>query len=162
MNNYIEKNTTYVNKDLSNNETCDNNQNINKLTILCYSSFIFITNVITAFIKKYFLYSFLFCFLIMTSVIFHSNNNIYTFVIDKIAVISIVLYGSYILYKKISSKNRSTIFLIITTFLLTIFLYYYGYCTNNYCYNPDKFIGDIYHTLLHIISSIGHHFIIFL
>lgn len=98
----------------------------------------------------------------MTSVIVHSNNNIYTIVIDKIAILSIVLYGSYILYNKRLIVNRSKIrlFVIITTFLLTLFLYFYGYYNNCYCYNQDKCIGDKYHSLLHLISSIGHHFII--
>jgi hypothetical protein len=130
--------------------------------ILIYSSLIFITNLVAALIKKYFTYSLLFFFLIITSVIFHSNNNIYTNVLDKIAVISIVLYGSYMLYNKMSKDKCLKITLIITSFLSVIFLFVYGYFTKKYCYNPDRCVGNQFHCLLHIISSIGHHFIIFL
>lgn len=156
MYDYIEKNN---NTDASNNLICDD-KTPTKLSILCYSCLVFITNAIAAFFKEYYLYSFLFFNLTITSLIFHSNNNIYTNVIDKIAILSIVLYGSYILYNKISIQKKLRIFVIITTFLLTLFLFFYGYCNNCYCYNPDKCIGDKYHSLLHLISSIGHHFII--
>jgi hypothetical protein len=153
----------YIEIDPSNNLICDDKKPT-KLSILCYSCLVFITNAIAAFFKEYYLYSFLFFILTITSLIFHSNNNIYTNVIDKIAILSIVLYGSYILYNKTLLENRSKIriFVIITTFLLTLFLFFYGYCNNCYCYNEDKCIGDKYHSLLHLISSIGHHFIIYL
>jgi hypothetical protein len=136
--------------------------NIKKNNILFYSSFIFITNIITAFFKEYYLYSFLFCILTITSLFYHSNSNIYTNIIDKFAILSIVLYGSYVLYDKTLTTNNLQLFIIMTTFLLCILLFCYGYCNNCYCFNPDTCIGDKYHCLLHIISSIGHHFIIFL
>lgn len=130
--------------------------------LLIYSSLIFITNAITACYKKYYIYSLFFVCLIITSFIFHSNNNIYTNILDKFAILAIVIYASYILYNKIYTDKHILVILILITFILSIFLFYYGYCTNSYCYDPDKCIGDKYHCLLHFISSIGHHFIIFL
>jgi hypothetical protein len=78
------------------------NKNMQKCSILFYSSLFFITNAITAFLKEYYLYSFLFCILTTTSLIVHSNDNIYTNLIDKTAVVSIVLHGGYTLYNKIN------------------------------------------------------------
>ena len=40
------------------------------------------------------------------------------------------------------------------------FLFFYGYCTNQYCYDPQY--GNHYHCLLHGISSLGHHGILLL
>ena len=130
--------------------------------LLFFSSFIFITNVFTAWYKKYYIYSLFFIFLIITSLIYHSNNNIYTNILDKFSILAIVIYGSYTLCNKTNKDKYLQVFFIVISFLLCIFLFYYGYCTGSYCYDPDKYIGDKYHCLLHFICSIGHHFIIFL
>jgi hypothetical protein len=130
--------------------------------VLMYSSVIFITNVISAFYKKYYIYCFLFFCLTITSLIYHYNNNIYTNILDKIFVFSIVFYGGYMLYNKTTIDNQIFVLLIIITFISCIFLYFYGYCVKDYCYHPDKLVGDKYHSILHILSSFGHHFIIFL
>ena len=136
--------------------------------ILVYSSLIFITNALTALYKGYYLYSFLFVCLTVTSVLFHSTYKKIYYYIDKISILCIVCYGTYMLYQKseikseIKSVNTLKILFIITTFLATIFLYYYGYCTNNYCYHVNKDISNKYHGLIHCISSIGHHCIILL
>jgi len=81
---------------------------------------------------------------------------------DKIFILAIVLYGGHLLYKKTNINNQYQVFLIILTFLTSIFLFYYGYCVNQYCYHPDKCISNRYHCMLHILSSLGHHWIIFL
>ena len=130
--------------------------------ILVFSSCIFITNVISAYIKGDYIYATTFCALIATSVIYHSNSNIYTNILDKIPILTIVLYGLYTLqYKTIAGfDNNIALFVIIATFFLTIYLYGYGYCINDYCFHPEY--GNYYHALIHIISSIGHHVIIFI
>jgi len=120
--------------------------------MLVFTSLIFLTNSLHAFIKKYYLYSFLFFCLTLTSVLVHSYHTLYTNLLDKLFIISIVFYGAFLL-----TSRRDNVFLIVTTFFLTIFLYSYGYCTNQYCYGPH---GDLFHALLHFISSFGHHLII--
>jgi len=130
--------------------------------ILLYSSSIFITNVISAFYNKYYIYCFLFFCLTITSLIFHYNSNIYTNILDKIFVFAIVFYGGYMLYNKTTIDNQICVLLIVITFVSCIFLFFYGYCIKDYCYHPDKCIGDKYHSILHIITSLGHHLIIFL
>lgn len=131
-------------------------------TILPFTALIFITNIITAFYKKYYLYALLFIILVISSVMFHSNNNIYTNAIDKCSILAVVFYGAYMLYNKRSKERMWLLVLSILSFFATLFLFFYGYTTNQYCYHPDNTIGDKYHGLLHIISSFGHHCIMFM
>jgi hypothetical protein len=128
--------------------------------VLVLSSFIFITNIITSILYKDYTYSVLFLFLIITSVIYHSNSNIYTNILDKISIFLIVAYGSYNLNKKFNINNIIFVVIIIITFLLTIFLYIYGYFTNQFCFNSQKCVGNKYHCLLHFITAFGHNLII--
>ena len=99
-----------------------------------------------------------------SSIIFHLTYNIYTNIIDKICILFIVLYGGNIFYRKLYNdvKKYFYILLIILSFLVSIFLFFYGYFINQYCYDKEKNIGNICHFILHCLSSIGHHFIIFL
>ena len=125
------------------------------------SSFIFATNIITAYLyKQYYIYSILFTSLTLTSFVYHSNSNIYTNIIDKCAIGSIVLYGSHMLYNKFNMDKLLEIILVFSCFFSILFLFFYGYYNKKYCYDPDW--GNHYHCLLHFISSLGHHIIIFL
>ena len=132
--------------------------------LLQISSLFFITNIISGVWYQQYIYSLLFSFLTMTSIIFHSMPNLYTNIIDKCAIGSVVCYGGYVLYSKINSIEVSVIqvSLIVSSFLMVIVLYFYGYCRNQYCYDVDKCVGDKYHCLLHVISSLGHHGILLL
>jgi len=138
------------------------NKIIVKPNILLYSSLFFTTNAITAFLNKYYLYSLLFCILTTTSLIVHSKDNIYTNFIDKIFVLSIVLYGLYIFYNKININQFMHCLIIIISFLFCIYIYIYGFFAKKYCFCDKKSISEKYHFVLHFISSIGHHFIIYM
>jgi hypothetical protein len=132
-------------------------------TILFLSSLYFITNIATAFYKKYYIHSFLFFILTITSLIVHFTEfNIYTNIIDKLAVLSVVIYGGYILYNKINVNKYINIFILFICFILCIFFYIYGYFQKIYCFDPDKYISENYHSIMHILASIGHHFVVFL
>jgi hypothetical protein len=153
-----------------------NNTDINnepKCSICVYSSLIFVTNVFLALYYNHYLYSFLFLCLTITSIIHHTYNTVYTGIIDKIPVYAIILYGGFIFYnkyiitsitdlnlKKTDSITNIKAALIVITFLSVVFLYTYGYLTDNYSFHPSHSVSQMYHSLLHIISSIGHHFII--
>jgi len=132
------------------------------MNILLGSSLLFSTNAITALYAKQYVYSMLFVGLTITSLLFHYNTNVCTSILDKTLILMVVLYGGYILYVKSSNECKIKVGFIILSFLATIILFYYGYCKNQFCYHPDKHIGDRYHCLLHLISSIGHHCITFL
>jgi len=98
----------------------------------------------------------------MTSLIFHNYDTVYTNFVDKIAILSVVIYGGYLLFQKMCAKHAFTCFLIILTFLLAIYLYIYGYMNKMYCFSEDSCEGSAYHSILHLISSLGHHLIIIL
>ena len=121
--------------------------------MLLYTSLLFISNGLHAIYKKRFLYSFLFIFLTLTSVLFYSFPSIYTNLFDKVAILFIVLYGAYLF----SFKEPFQQFVISLTFLFTILFFFFGYLTNSFCYGPT---GDQYHAALHFISSLGHHLIL--
>ena len=142
--------------DISNNILND------KPRILLLSSLIFVTNILTAYYCEKYFYSFLFFILTITSLIVHYEDNYYTNFIDKIAVSSIVLYGGYVLCNKMNKENLFHSSIIVITFLLCIYLYIYGFIFKKYCFCYEKCTSQKYHFIMHIISSIGHHFIIYL
>lgn len=127
--------------------------------ILIVSSFVFLTNSIVAYFFSYYLYSSLFIGLTLSSILYHSYSNVYTNLIDKLFILFIVGYGGHQLYQKINT-NKLLSLCIIVAFIGCIFLYYYGYCTNNYCYHPEINIGNKYHCLIHLLTSIAHHMIV--
>lgn len=131
--------------------------------ILFYSSMIFITNIAATIYKEYYIYTILFVCLTISSLFFHYPcNNIYVNIADKICITMVVLYGGFMLYNKITDDNALYVIAVVILFLLVNYLYFYGYCTNQYCFHPNKYMGDLSHALIHISSSIGHHFITFL
>ena len=157
-------NNTDINKpDINNETTC---------SICVYSSLIFVTNVFSALYYNHYFYAFLFLCLTITSIVHHTYNTFYTGIIDKIPVYAVILYGGFIFYNKYikdliidSDLTTSSLInikaaLIVSTFLSVVFLYTYGHLTDNYSFHPSHSVSQMYHSLLHIISSIGHHFII--
>ena len=143
-------------------------------SVCVYSSLIFLTNIFLALYYDHYFYAFLFLCLTVTSIVHHSYNTVYTGIIDKISVYAVIFYGGYIFYNKyvkdikeikdiINTKDAKDIIkpiIIVGTFLSVVFLYGYGYLTDNYSFHPSDSVSQMYHSLLHIISSIGHHFII--
>ena len=142
----------------------------NQCNYCILSSFIFLTNVLAGLYFKKYLYAFLFFLLTLTSFIHHSSKTKLTNLLDKIALYCIIFYGGYKFYehyanttKTPSTKDLTIIIkyiLIITTFLSVVYLYSYGYLTNNYVFHPEYKTSQLYHCLMHIISSLGHHIII--
>ena len=53
-------------------------------------------------------------------------------------------------------------YIVVFTFLFVVYLYAYGYIITNYCFHPQIYTADKYHSLIHILSSFGHHLITFL
>ena len=131
-----------------------------------YSSFIFLTNVILNLTYGYYLYAFLFIILTITSLIYHSNTTNLTYIIDKLGIIFVVLYGGYFFYNKCLNIQKPIDYfyavIIVVTFLSTIFLYYYGFQCKHYCFSVDDKISQFYHVIIHLLSSVGHHLIAFM
>lgn len=142
---------------------------INQCNYCILSSFIFLTNVLAGLYFKQYLYAFLFLLLTLTSIIHHSSKTKLTSLLDKIALYSIIFYGGYKFYKHYANTTKTSQFdiktitkyiLIVTTFLSVVYLYSYGYLTSNYVFHSEYKTSQLYHCLMHIISSLGHHIII--
>ena len=125
---------------------------------LVLSSLVFWTNMVMALFIGKETYSMFFALLMVTSLGFHSFPSIYMNRMDKVAILCVVCYGAYQL--SLNARNDLYSAAIVLSFLSCIGLYYYGYCTQQYCYDPE--FGNEYHVLLHFISSLGHHAIMFL
>ena len=143
-------------------------------SIMIYSSFFFLMNSVTALLHEYYVYSSLFFILTVTSIVVHTHDNLYTNLIDKVAVSTIVVYGGYMLHSKlhgiesmqtcdeIQSGLGVGIVIVFIAFLFCVYVYVYGFLTDNYCFCHDKCVAHRFHFLMHVMSSIGHHAIIFL
>jgi hypothetical protein len=127
--------------------------------MLFYSSWVFLGNAATTFYKKYYLYSFLFLGLTITSLVFHWAPTPEKMLVDQCFVAAVILCGGYVFYEKWPA-NGYLAAVVVTTFLLTGFLHPYGFCTQQYCFHPEY--GDHYHALLHLIASFSHHLITFM
>jgi len=139
------------------------------------SPFIFIINVIIGIYCNYYLYSFLFFTLFITSVIYHSNYTDFTYILDKTLCFYIVLYGTLLFYQKgkehftLNNNNNNTLttkilfnckiilfLIVVISFLTVIYLYYYGYYNKKYVFNKDLTIGCWWHSFIHYISAFAH------
>ena len=84
--------------------------------ICFYSSFLFITNIIYNFINKQYTYAFLFCYLLLTSLVIHYyEGGLILNLIDKSAILGVLIFSVYnygnIVYKnyrKIKKSFQST------------------------------------------------------
>ena len=148
---------------------------MSECSLCVYSSLIFLTNVFLALYYDHYLYAFLFLLLTISSVIHHKQSAEFEEykkcinIIDKIAVYCVIFYGGYIFYNKLKNTyigygydypiNIKSI-IIIVTFLAVVFGY--GYLKNDYSFHPSPDVSQMYHGLLHLISSFGHHVIIIL
>jgi len=128
------------------------------------SSLLFITNTSMAFIYGDYLYSLFFSYVTATSLLYHSNNknNVYTNILDKIGICSIVTYGGYTLYMKSCTDNMFLVSSVVLLFVFVNYMYIYGYYTNQYCFDSQICTGNHYHSLLHIFTCIAHNIIIML
>ena len=134
---------------------------------ICFSSsFLFLITAVLALYCKYYVYGILLLVLLITSIILHSWTTSYTLLLDKVSIIAVILYGAHLFYTKSIQKTSSNAriiilqFLVLLTFFITIYLYYYGYYTNQYCFDKNTNTSNLYHSLLHFISFYGHNIII--
>ena len=130
------------------------------MNVCIYSSLIFIVNAVVNYLCGYFVYSICFAFLCTTSVLYHSNKTYWTNLVDKLAIVSVVLYGGYLFFTKVKDVVISSF--IVATFLSTILLYYYGYEYKQFCFSFDKYEADMFHAFIHMVVSVGHLMIVLL
>ena len=123
------------------------------------SSTLFLLNAALCYYYGFYVYFTLFTILTITSILFHTTPNshphkhIYN-IIDKSAVLAVVLYGAYTLWTNWHKYTAKSRLIIIGTFLSTIILFSGGYMFRVFCYHPVW--GNMWHSLLHIVSVVGH------
>ena len=136
---------------------------LNNFNTPLLSCLIFTTNVYHLSYKPNSIYKKSFIYLIGSSLLYHSARHIKLFYyIDQLGVFNIVFQGGYEYYKYLGRDHRNiyTISSIInlSSFLSVLWLYGYGYYTEQYTFDTNGY-DNIYHSLLHIITSVGHHVI---
>lgn len=129
------------------------------MSVLVWTSLYLLTNSIAAYRRDYIIYGCLFLFLTITSVFNHTTHHQLINSIDKVAVYSVAIYGAYHIYSHSSWNQFCMLLVIISTFLITLVLYEYGFRHNKYCFDPDPIMSQMYHGYMHIIGSIGHHLV---
>jgi hypothetical protein len=144
------------------------------MKLLESTSLVFFTNFLHNTWKKEYIYAWLFLLLTTTSVFYHSQifyeytdlPELLDFSIhgqirflDKIIILCVVIYGLMLILKTIKVKEVS--YTPMITFLSVCYLYIGGYFQNKYCFDPNIEVANMSHACLHIISSIGHHIIIY-
>ena len=151
---------THMNHGIRKKTRTKKRQKRHKLNSCFYSSFIFLTNVILFLYLGYTFYAFLFLCLWITSALYHSAPSSTTnYILDKLSILGVVVYGGYLFFTKRDSISIEMAIIIVVTFFTTIFLYGYGYKVQRYCFDKKKKRANWFHSGLHVISSIGHHFI---
>jgi hypothetical protein len=127
-----------------------------KTSPLFWSSLVFTTNMVHAFFAELYIYSFCFACLTITSLVVHTKYNIYTDIIDKFVIASIVIYGLGRMWEKYeySLRTLAILFVCVLSFLVSVGIY--GYQRYIIKHNPA------YHSAAHYICSLGHHLIILL
>ena len=163
----------------NNNKKGDSKSN-NKFSPCFYTSILFLIVAFKAIYNNYIPYGLLWFQLSITSILYHGkmyseSNKINLLFHDKASAYLVVLYGSYLLLHKIScfsdSENKKymwnlcalmTVFVIIISFLTTIYLYHGGYQMSSFCFDNNEETAQFYHVILHLLSIIGHLLIIIL
>jgi hypothetical protein len=129
------------------------------ISVTFFTSFLFLSNALVTFYSGYILYSILFLLLTISSLSFRLNTTKNYEIFDKVCLYMVVLYGGYLFLKKITRINLFFRLAIISLFILTIILYHYGSITKSFSFDEDEYVANGYHSILHIISSFGHHLI---
>jgi hypothetical protein len=133
----------------------------------CFTtSYLFFINSILFYSKSLYVYSFLFKGLMMTSLLFHSDRNHYNGGhrlyewLDFIMIVSVVTYSVYYLYNK-QTYDLLLMSGVLLCFISVLYIYYYGRIIGRYCGDPTPYVCELYQAIVHIITFVGHIFILY-
>ena len=119
-----------------------------------YTSFFFLINVGYCLSYPNYTYASIFLCLFATSFSFYLYKE--GFYLDQLSILLTVFYGGQLFFCKEKNKtNKTLMFSLIAVgcFATILYLFYYGFITQRFCYGP---YGNQYHSLVHILTSIGH------
>ena len=127
--------------------------------LLVLTSFFLFTNFISGFLRKYYLYAFIFFTLTITSIVNHITHHPIANQIDLAVVWSVGIYGAYHVVTYMTLEKWYLVPLILFFFSGTVILYYYGRENDQFCFDKDPILAKMYHGYLHIVGSTAHHLI---
>ena len=134
------------------------------LPLTFYSSFFFLVISVSLFLLQEEVYGVLFGFLFVTSLVYRIFPHVLTLILDKLAIMYVVLYGAEYFWESIQQHRMDPecIVLISFIFLTVLYLYYGGYWMSKYCFDSDKALGEMWHAFVHMLSCFGHVMIVIL
>lgn len=132
-----------------------------------YSSFVYFTNALLGFYYQQILYSIVFMYLFLTSIYYHWTYNRLSFLLDQIGCMSGGIYTfyltiDYIFRISVYHQYISLVFTYMFCLAYTMFTYYCGIKFQMFSHHKNKKTGNYFHSLLHLISSIGCHVALYL
>ena len=126
-----------------------------------YTSCFFIINTLYLCFKNDLVYRNSFILLTLSSIMAHQTYNKSIILIDKLFVLNIVFQGG-IRYVQFYDRSMIHSSFVLLNFLITIYLYCYGYIQSKFSFDKDKTTAHFFHAILHACSSLGHLCIIYL
>lgn len=126
-----------------------------KNLFLMTTSLVFIFNIIECLLLREYMYAVLFILLNMSSLLFHYSGCKLTMMIDKLVILSVTCYGFYVM-----ATTEKSFFSKITVMLslqCMLSIYFLGYIFNQWCFSKCPITSSLFHSLIHFITSIGHH-----
>ena len=127
--------------------------NLSNINLNAKTSFFFLTNMIHLLFKTDDIYFYSWCMLFMTSIVRHQTKYHFTLIIDKIMVYNVIFQGGMRYLKFFDYDYNDVVVLIL--FMLVIIIYH---IEMNYIKSYNTQISM--HCIVHLLASIGHHFII--
>jgi len=133
----------------------------NASNINVFSSCLFLLNTLYLCFKNDIVYRNSFFLLTLSSIMAHQTYNKTIVLIDKLFVLNIVFQGG-IRYFQFYDRSLIHSLFVLLNFLITIYLYCYGYMQSKFSFDKDISKSHFYHAILHLCSSLGHLSIIYL
>ena len=132
--------------------------------ITIFSSILFVSNTYRLYFTSNTVYYYSFFALTLSSIIHHTLPHLmWLTYLDRFLANNVVFQGGREFYMYISAdiQNIYSKYYVINigAFISVLYLYLYGYFTETLCWEKSD-MAYLYHAILHIYTTIGHHAII--
>lgn len=123
------------------------------------SSVLFLTNAAVCFAVNDAFYGKSFLALFCSTLAFHAYPCLGTALLDQCCVAHLILVGGS-RANAVATSHPLHIGVAICCFLGTSYLFVYGFFSEQFCYHPQKQQQYYWHSVLHLLASVGHHAIV--
>jgi hypothetical protein len=132
--------------------------------ITIFSSILFVSNTYRLYFTSNTVYYYSFFALTLSSILHHALPHLmWLTYLDRFLANNVVFQGGREFYMYVSAdiKNIYSTYSVINigAFISVLYLYLYGYFTETLCWEKSD-MAYLYHAILHICTTIGHHAII--